>query len=121
METTIKCYNEQAVDSLQRALIVWLKRVLLPARLPGIEIPEVSTLQEMNTMLAERVVEWTKEWEEKGMHKGETTLLKRQLIHRFGSLPNWAEESLTQASTDQLERWAEKILDATTLEEVFEE
>ncbi len=58
---------------------------------------------------------------EKGMQKGEITLLKRQLKLRFGDLPDWVENRLTQATTDQLERWAEKILDAITLEEVFEE
>lgn len=71
-------------------------------------------------MLAERVVEWTKEWEEKGMQKGEITLLKRQIKLRFGGLPAWTEDRLTQATTDQLEHWAEQILDAKTLEEVFD-
>jgi hypothetical protein len=32
-------------------LVVWLKRVLLPARMPGAEMPEVTDLQEMHAML----------------------------------------------------------------------
>ena len=61
---------------------------MLPARLPGVEIPEVSTLQEMNTVLAERVVEWTKEWKEEGLQQGRLeeacNVLHRQITHRFG-------------------------------------
>src|SRR6266581_3500800 len=54
-------------DSLRQAFTVWLRRVLLPARLPGVEIPEVHDLVEMHTMLAERVVEWTQRWKEEGL------------------------------------------------------
>jgi hypothetical protein len=48
--------------SLRRAFAVWLKKVLLPARLPGVELPELADLNEVNTMLAERVMEWTRQW-----------------------------------------------------------
>ncbi len=46
-------------DSLRRAFTLWRRRVLLPAWLAGVEMPEVYTLVEMHTMLAERVIEWT--------------------------------------------------------------
>ena len=127
MENTRQWYDDQDLAELQRALVIWLKRVLLPARLPGIEIPEVNTLQEMNTMLAERVVEWTKEWKEQGIEQGieqgkkqgEAILLKRQLTRRFGDLPDWVEAQLESATTEILEQWGERILDAETLKEVF--
>ena len=45
-------------------------RVLLPARLPGIDLPEVTNLQEVNAMLAERVMEWTEEWKSQGIKEG---------------------------------------------------
>ena len=57
-------------DSLRRAFTVWLRRVLLPARLPGVEIPEVHDLVEMHSMLAERVVEWTQRWKAEGLQQG---------------------------------------------------
>jgi len=57
-------------DSLRRAFTVWLRRVLLPARLPGVEIPEVHDLVEMHSMLAERVVEWTQRWKAEGLEQG---------------------------------------------------
>ena len=52
---------------LRRAFVVWLKRVLLPARVPGVEIPNVNELQEMHAMLAERVKTWTEEWKQQGL------------------------------------------------------
>src|SRR5438046_1020690 len=57
-------------DSLRRAFTVWLRRVLLPARLPDVEIPDVYDLVEMHTMLAERVIEWTQQWKEQGLQEG---------------------------------------------------
>jgi hypothetical protein len=34
--------------------VAWLRQVLLPRRLPQTEVPELESLQEMGTMLAER-------------------------------------------------------------------
>jgi predicted transposase/invertase (TIGR01784 family) len=59
---------EQA--EMRRSFSSWLSKVLLPARLPGIEIPGLADLQEVKTMLAERVMEWTREWEQEGFQKG---------------------------------------------------
>jgi predicted transposase YdaD len=57
-------------DSLRRAFAFWLRRVLLPARLPAVPIPEMHDLREVQTMLAERVVEWTQRWKESGLREG---------------------------------------------------
>jgi len=55
--------------SLRRAFTVWIRRVLLPARMPGVNIPELVDLQEVQTMLAERVMEWTEQWKQQGMQQ----------------------------------------------------
>jgi hypothetical protein len=57
---------------------------------------------------------------EKGIHQGETLVLRRQLTRRFGPLPAWVEQRLEEASLAQLEAWAERVLEAARLEEVFE-
>jgi hypothetical protein len=57
---------------------------------------------------------------EKGIHQGETLVLRRQLTRRFGPLPAWVEQRLEEASAAQLEAWAERVLEAARLEEVFE-
>jgi hypothetical protein len=46
-------------------------------------------------------------------------MLKRLLARRFGPLPAWAEEKITHADRDELERWADRVLEAKNLEEVF--
>jgi len=58
---------------------------------------------------------------QQGMLSGERQMLTRQLTRRFGPLPAAVLQQLEQANTDQLERWADKILDAPTLEDVFAE
>jgi len=59
---------EQA--SLNRAFTVWVETVLMPARLPGVEIPHLHDLTEAETMLAERVKKWTEDWKAQGLQEG---------------------------------------------------
>ncbi|ESQ15256.1 MAG: hypothetical protein N838_09195 [Thiohalocapsa sp. PB-PSB1] len=108
---------------LRRAFVVWLKRVLLPARVPGAEIPNINKLQEMRDMLAERVKTWTEEWKAEGLREGrkagEAKLLRRLLMRRFGELPDWVDGRLGEAGEAELEVWADLVLDAGRLEDVF--
>ena len=39
-------------QGVRRAFTVWLREVLLPARLPGVIIPEIDDLREVKAMLA---------------------------------------------------------------------
>jgi hypothetical protein len=128
---------EQA--SLRRAFTVWLKKVLLPARLPGVELPELTDLNEVNTMLAERVMEWTRQWKAQGMQEGiekgiekgreeglvegrksgEAALLRKMLELKYGPLPPWALDKIAQADAALIEQWATNLLSAQTLEAVL--
>lgn len=56
---------------------------------------------------------------QQGVQQGEVTVLKRQLTRRYGALPKWAVERLEEATSDELETWAERLLEAGSLEEVF--
>lgn len=56
----------------------------------------------------------------KGLRQGESRLLRRLLIQRFGELPDWAEARLQEAALEQLETWSDRVLEAGTLEEVFD-
>ncbi len=60
----------------------------------------------------------------KGMQKGRLeegrSMLKKLLNKRFINQPQWVDERLSQATQDELEHWIENILDATTLEKVFQ-
>lgn len=118
--------------SLRRAYTVWLKRVFLPGKMPGIGLGSINDLQEVQSMLAERVTEWTQEWQRQGMEKGlrqgrqegrqegEAALLLRLLELRFGSLDASVRSRVMQADADTLLRWGEGVLTAATIEEIFE-
>ncbi|MCP5116474.1 MAG: DUF4351 domain-containing protein, partial [bacterium] len=56
---------------------------------------------------------------QEGILLGEATLLKRQLVHRFRDLPEWAERRLQEASREELEGLALRVVDAERLEDVF--
>ena len=56
---------------------------------------------------------------EKGVEKGQRTTLLRQLTRRFGTLPEPVVERLAGATSADIERWLDRILDATSLDDVF--
>jgi hypothetical protein len=130
-------------NGLRRAFTVWIKRVLLPARLPGVVIPEIVDLQEVKNMLAERVVEWTKEWKQQGLQEGllqgvqqglqqgllqgvqqgvqqgEAAVLLRQIELKFGPPDEAMRRRIEQADAATLLRWSERILTADRVEAIF--
>ena len=118
---------EQA--SLRRAFAVWLRDVLLPARLPGVRIEAVLELNEVRNMLAERVMEWTEEWKRQGLEEGrqegrqegESLLLQRLLTLKFGALDEPARARLAAADSETLLVWGDRVLTAASLAEVFGE
>ena len=57
---------------------------------------------------------------DEGRREGERAVLERQIRRRFGALPPTVGARLGGASTADLEAWAENVLDAATLEDVFD-
>ena len=57
---------------------------------------------------------------DEGMQEGERRVLERQLRRRFGLLAPEIAERLQQGSPAELETWAENILGADTLDDVFD-
>ena len=60
------------------------------------------------------------EGRQEGRQEGERTVLERQLQRRFGVLTPEITEKLSEASSVDLENWAENVLDAETLDDVFD-
>lgn len=140
-------YGGQRHLSLRRALTVWIRRSLLHRLMPQEPLPELNDLEEVEAMLAERVTEWTEKWkmdglaeglaegrrkgrvegQEEGRKEGEisgrSAMLIRQLSKRFGqdAVDVHVQNRLRAASQEQLDLWAERILDATTIDDVFGE
>lgn len=55
-----------------------------------------------------------------GARQGEAKLLLRQLQRRFGALPDEIAAKVQRADLELLEKWGDHVLDAATLDEVFQ-
>ncbi|MFL6195057.1 MAG: Rpn family recombination-promoting nuclease/putative transposase [Thermoanaerobaculia bacterium] len=97
LSALIEWLREPELGEVRRSFTAWLVGVLLPGRVPGITIPQVVDLQEVRSMLADSVVEWTRQWKEEGREEGRSegrreTLERlrghvvRGLEQRFGPL-----------------------------------
>ncbi|MFC6299112.1 DUF4351 domain-containing protein [Pseudomonas sp. CCM 7893] len=115
-------------DSLRLAFSKWIRRIMNTKLLSiGEPIPDTLTLEEIDTMLAERVEQWTKDWKQQGLQEGrqeglqegQIKLLTRQLEHRFGALQPAHLQLLQAANPAQLEAWGQAILTAQSLDEFF--
>ena len=53
---------------------------------------------------------------QEGQHQGIEGTLRKQITLKFGGLPAWADERLTQATDAQLDVWVARILTADSLE-----
>jgi hypothetical protein len=56
---------------------------------------------------------------QQGIERGERQVLVRQLTRRFGPLPERATQRIEAAGRSELERWADRVLTATSLDEVL--
>jgi predicted transposase YdaD len=82
--------------------------------------PQLSeTMLTYQQMLEEDRKELYKEAHSEGQREGQRALLLRQLARRFGSLPETVTVCIDVASNSDIERWADRILDATSLDDVF--
>ena len=59
------------------------------------------------------------EGREEGREQGQLHLLRRLIERKFGSLPKWLEEKLSQSSAQEIEAVSLRVLDAATLEDLF--
>jgi len=57
--------------------------------------------------------------EAKGKVAGAARALSRLLRHRFGTIPKTTVACIAAGSLDDLYRWADRVLDAATLADVF--
>ncbi len=143
VDTLMEILDDPELRELRRDMTTWIRRAILPARLPDAEIPELQDLQEAKIMLAERAATWPKQWMAEGYRKGQKKgreegrkkgreegrisgllegqrmALGEQANRKFGALEPRHTESIAQASADQLRRWLENILTAASADELF--
>ena len=90
-------------------------------------------------MLSEKLDDWTEQWKKEGVEAGRkeglklgleqgleqgrkqeaAAMLTRFLTKRFGPLDESTQEQVGSASVEQIEAWSDRVLDASTLAEVF--
>ena len=54
-----------------------------------------------------------------GLYQGASTVLRRLIEKRFGSLPDWAEERLAERNATELEDLSVRVLDAKSVEDLL--
>jgi len=117
-------------QTMEKAVTQWMF-FRLNQKLPELSMPDVDEIMKGVEMLetnldrikanaiAEGVLLGRLEGELKGKLEGESMLLERLIAKRFGHISEDTSTRLRTATTDQLEIWAERILDAHSLPEVF--
>lgn len=106
-----------------------------------VPLSNLNELEELKSMLSERVKHWTQEWkhqgwlegmqegqlkgiqegQQKGRQAGEAALLMRQLERRFGPLAPEAKSRITNADAETLLIWGDRVLTANTVEQIFQD
>jgi len=72
-------------------------------------------------MTKEKAMTWGEQMLAEGHERGERAMLRKLLQRRFGPLPAAVIARIEQAPSPQLESWAERLLDARSLDEALAE
>lgn len=146
----IRWFPGPANRTLRQDFATWLVAVLLPHRFPDFEPPEnVNDLMEVKSMLAERVDQWTADWEEQGRQKGhrqghqeghqeglqqglqqgrregrreaEVEILTQFLNAKIGPLTDLQRRKVLEADAVTRQRWIGRLLSADAINQVIED
>ena len=86
---------------------------------------EQSLRQRLTAIEGEKHMQYVTSFErlakQDGVQQGQVELLIRQLTHRFGPLPDEVRPRLERATPAEIETLADRILEANSLEQVFEQ
>ena len=97
----------------------WMMR--LPAHLAQELWQNIEVLEEQEKMRYVSSIEQlgVEKGMQQGVQVGESRMLARMLVGRFGELPAWVLAKLEKASALELEAWADAVFAAESLEAVF--
>ena len=123
LQLLVKWLSGPEQAGLRRAYLEWLRR-RLPKWFPGETFPEMHDLQEAYEMITNRFEEWKERQRlagvEQGRLDGERALVLRLIQHRFGDAPATLRLRLQSASQAELEDLADRILDASSVDDLFQ-
>jgi predicted transposase/invertase (TIGR01784 family) len=75
-------------------------------------------LDKIGTTQKEAIMQVTTSWEEKGIEKGQRSLILRQLNRQVGSLPDGMQAQVQALALNQLEALSEALLDFSSLNDL---
>ena len=132
LDALIELLREQGDAELTQAFQAWVAQVLLPRRFGGTPSEPLPRLEEVRTMLAEQVREWTAEWvaegREQGLEQGleqgraeERALLCRMAARKFdaATAQRLADVLADVADPDRLAQVGEWIIECGTEADLF--
>ena len=107
----VQWLKEPEASSLRRAFAAWLRRVFLPGRLPGVALPDIQSLSEVQAVLAKRVIEWTEQWKAEGLQQGLQEGLQQGLQEGLQQGLQQARQEALEAERSLLVRLARRRFD----------
>ena len=132
LDTLIGLLRAQDDEELTDAFSAWAEQVLLPRRMRGTASAPLPRLEEVRTMLAETVREWTEQRVEQGIERGiergieqgraeERALLRRQAARKFDADAGrqLAAALADVTDPDRLAQVGEWIIECGTATELF--
>ncbi len=105
-------YARDDIDALVR-LVDWM--IALPEAL------EPDYMRASEALEQEHAMTYITTPERVGLRRGQAELLLRQLARKFGEVPEATDKRIRSATAAQLETWSLNILDAETLDDVFDD
>jgi len=123
--TFLACRDEAAIDAAARRnpMIAKARSELVrlsgdkKARYLARKREEYLLMQQFEKAEARR--QGIEEGIEQGIEQGNRQLVTRLLRLRFGELPAWAEQRVLDGTASDIDRWAERVLTASTVEEAL--
>ena len=102
----------------------WLVEVILPRLgVSAKEIPRGLSLEEFESMLAERIDAWNQQLREQSLHEGQRQGLEQGLLRglkaRFGTIDAATQKRIAAANGELLLHWFDRSARAESLADVF--
>ena len=80
LERAHKLLDASGNQSLGRTLLAWLKRVVSRFMPPELKLDQLNYLEELQTMLAENVIQWTQKWKQEGLQEGRQEVYQKAAL-----------------------------------------
>jgi hypothetical protein len=95
--------------------------LILPEALEEEFIRELYEFEKEKTMQYVSSIERIgfKKGKQQGMQQGESTMLLRQMERKFGQVSEEVKQKIEEADSGTLLEWGEKIISASTIDDVF--